>query len=264
MTWVVGATSFWGYGALYSDVQVTFRDGTSRDLLQKAYPITNFIAAGFAGSVRIGFCLLQSFAESTWLPDEALMTQAWDPVWVAHRWSGTARRVFDAAASQERALGSQFLMLGASPTEGPEFGSRMFLIRFAAPDFRPGVMGRAIMSCSIGTGSGVGAYKRSIKPLLRIASGINRAEVMNRNGWAQELAFSISRAVNRHPRDGISSHFHAVVVRRGNISTWNNDETIHHADGSVVEVRMPTVAQSYEEFMALAEISHLGAACATC
>jgi len=249
---------------LYSDIRVTFSDGTNHDILQKAYPITNFIAAGFAGSVRIGFCLLQSLAESTWLPDEAQSTQAWDPVWVAERWSGTARRIFDAAPSQERALGSQFLMLGASPTEGPEFGSRMFLVRFAAPDFRPGIMGRVIMSCSIGTGSGVEEYKRSIKPLLRLTSGINRAEVMNPNGWAQELAFSISRAVNWHPKDGISSHFHAVVVRRGSLSTWNNDETIHHADGSVVEVRMPPVAYSYEEFLALAEKYRSEASCATC
>jgi hypothetical protein len=80
MTWVVGATSFFGYGALYSDIRVTFSDGTNEDILQKAYPITNFIAAGFAGSVRIGFCLLQSLAESTWLPDQVESTHAWDPV----------------------------------------------------------------------------------------------------------------------------------------------------------------------------------------
>ena len=60
MTWVVGAPSVFGYGALYSDVQVTFADGNTRDLVQKAYPLSNFIAAGFAGSVRVGFMLLQS------------------------------------------------------------------------------------------------------------------------------------------------------------------------------------------------------------
>jgi hypothetical protein len=264
MTWVVGATSFFGYGALYSDIRVTFSDGTTQDVLQKAYPITNFIAAGFAGSVRIGFCLLQSLAQSTWLPDEAQSTQAWDPIWVAKRWSGIAREVFNACPADEKALGAQFLMLGASPTEGLEFGSRMFLVRFAAPDFRPGIMGRVTMSCSIGTGSGVGEYKRSIKPLLRVASGINRAEVMNRNGLAQELVFSISRAVNWHPRDGISSHFHAVVVRRGSMSTWNNDENIYHADGSVVKVRMPPVARSYDEFLELAKRTRSVASCAIC
>jgi hypothetical protein len=128
----------------------------------------------------------------------------------------------------------------------------MFLVRFAAPQFRPGIMGRFLMSCSSGTGAGIQQYKHSIKPLIRLASGINRAEVMNPNGWAQELALSISRAVSWHPTSGISSHFHAVVVRRGTISTWNNDENVHYPDGSMVEIRMPPVARSYEEFFAMA------------
>lgn len=147
MTWVVGATSLFGYGALYSDIKVTFSDGTTGDILQTAYPITNFIAAGFSGSVRIGFALLQSLADSTQLPDEVLLSQAWDPIWVAQHWSGIARRVFEGAAPEEKALGSQFLMLGASPTQGASFGSRMFIVRFAAPQFHPGIMGRFVMSC---------------------------------------------------------------------------------------------------------------------
>jgi len=100
MTWVVGATSMFGYGALYSDVQVTFADGTTKDLIQKAYPITNFIAAGFSGSVRVGFSLLQSLAECTLLPDEALRTQAWDPVWVAKRWGLSQSRCFNPLQSR--------------------------------------------------------------------------------------------------------------------------------------------------------------------
>ena len=126
MTWVVGATSMWGYGALYSDIQVTYPDGTTKDLIQKAYPITNFIAAGFAGSVRIGFTLLQSLAEYTLLPDDVLRTQAWDPLWVARRWSPIAKSVFDSAPSLEKALGARMLLVGASPTENAGAGARMF------------------------------------------------------------------------------------------------------------------------------------------
>src|SRR5450759_2701557 len=97
MTWVVGATSVFGYGALYSDVQVTFADGSTRDLVQKAYPLGNFIAAGFAGSVRIGFKLLQSLAVFLVLPDEALGSHASDPIWVATQWAPIARSVFEGA-----------------------------------------------------------------------------------------------------------------------------------------------------------------------
>src|SRR5205823_6129667 len=115
-----------------------------------------------AGPVLIGFSLLQSLAESTMLPDEVAQTHAWDPVWVAKRWQPAARSVFESAPAGERALGAQLLLLGASPTEKAGLGSRMFLIRFAAPEFHPGIMGKFLMSCSIGSGSGVEEYKRSI------------------------------------------------------------------------------------------------------
>jgi hypothetical protein len=140
----------------------------------------------------------------------------------------------------------------------------MFLVRFTAPHFTPGIMGRFIMSCSIGSGSNVLEYKQWIKPHIRFMSGIHQAEVMNHNGWAQELAFSISRAVNRRPHSGISRHFHGIVVRRGELSTWNNDERIYHPDGSVAEVRMPLMARSYEEFVEFARKAGCEAGGALC
>lgn len=39
MTWVCAASTIYGYGGLYSDVQVTFPDESTADLIQKAYPI---------------------------------------------------------------------------------------------------------------------------------------------------------------------------------------------------------------------------------
>src|SRR5688500_10402051 len=38
MTWVLGAGVMWGYGALISDVRVTWPDGRHLDALQKIYP----------------------------------------------------------------------------------------------------------------------------------------------------------------------------------------------------------------------------------
>jgi hypothetical protein len=125
-------------------------------------------------------------------------------------------------------------------------------------------MGRFIMSCSIGSGSGVLEYKHRIKPHIRFMSGIHRAEIMNPNGWAQQLALSISRAVADHPHSGISRHFHVIIVRRGQVLTGNNDERIHYPDGSIVEVRMPPVSQGYEDFRRLAALARCEAACAAC
>ena len=60
MTWVIGASSIFDYGAMMSDVRVTFEDGSERDLVQKAYPVGPYIVAGFAGSVRIGVIILDN------------------------------------------------------------------------------------------------------------------------------------------------------------------------------------------------------------
>jgi hypothetical protein len=58
MTWVIGASSIWGSGVMLSDVRVTFANGREVDLIKKAFPVGRFICAGFAGSVQIGFQLI--------------------------------------------------------------------------------------------------------------------------------------------------------------------------------------------------------------
>jgi hypothetical protein len=55
-----------------------------------------------------------------------------------------------------------------------------------------------------------------------------------------------------------------LIVRRGSILVENSDENIYPPDGSCIEIRMPQVARSYEEFLKLAEsVGHdaAGAAC---
>jgi hypothetical protein len=79
MTWVIGASSIFDYGAMMSDVRVTFRDGRERDLVQKAYPVGPYIVAGFAGSVRIGFQMLESLAKFLIVPPNAPQPGAWEP-----------------------------------------------------------------------------------------------------------------------------------------------------------------------------------------
>ena len=75
MTWILGAGIPFGYGALVSDVRVTWRNGTTRDVLQKIYPVGSMLMAGFAGSVEMGFCLVGDMARSMRLPEGRM----WDP-----------------------------------------------------------------------------------------------------------------------------------------------------------------------------------------
>jgi hypothetical protein len=264
MTWVVAASTIYGYGALYSDVQVTFPDGNTKDLLQKAYPLSNFIAAGFAGSVNIGFRLLQSLSDFTTLPSDTANCFAWDPLWVSANWSSIAKSVFDRAPTGEKALGSQILMVGVSPDKTCGLGAKVYFTRFCAPEFRPGIMSHAIKLCSIGTGAGIAEYKRGIRPLFRLTSGILQAEVGQQGGWARQLGFSISRKLTDYPRRGISRHIHIIIIMRGAILVETNDENIYAGDASRIEIRMPQVAQGYEQFIALAASSGHDAVGATC
>ncbi|WLT32332.1 hypothetical protein [Geothrix sp. PMB-07] len=253
MTWVVGASSIFGYGALFSDVQVTFSDGTTKDLLQKAYPIGNYIGAGFSGSVLIGFNLLQSLSNFIDLPENAENLVAWDPIWVSTNWAPVAKAIFASAPLRERKLGASLLIVGVSPNQDRDLGPRVYISRFTAPDFCPGILSKPSMLCSIGSGTGVAAYKQSIKPLFRFSSGILQAEVGQPNGWARAMGFSISRTLADHPRDGISRHVHTVIIRRGSLLVEMNDERIHKPDGTIINIQMPKVAQNYEDFLALAE-----------
>lgn len=189
VTWVCAASTIFGYGALYSDVQVTFPDGHTKDLLQKAYPVGNFVAAGFAGSVRIGFRLLQSLSDFVALPPEDARIMAWEPAWVSGQWAPIAKSLFDREPSSEKSLGSRILVVGASPTEACGLGAKIYFTRFASPDFQPCLMSRAIKTCSIGSGAGISEYKQHLKPHFRLAAGIHRAEIGHQNGWLARLAF---------------------------------------------------------------------------
>jgi hypothetical protein len=48
----MGASSIFGYGAIISDVRVTFADGSEKDMVQKAYSLGPYIVGGFAGPIK--------------------------------------------------------------------------------------------------------------------------------------------------------------------------------------------------------------------
>ena len=265
MTWVIGAASLLSTGALISDVRVRLSTGETREMLQKAYPICNYMAAGFAGSVRIGFQLLNCLSELTsppGVPDGFMV----DPVEVAEVWSPIAQAAFRGAPPEERAVGSQILIVGVSPVEdigGPEL-PRIFVIRSVAPDFVPRKMRPTTGMLGIGTGSSVPHYKRALRPLFRLTSGIQHAHMIGLHGWAQQFTFSATIAIRDYPDFGISESLHVVAIRRGQMITLNNDMTTYPPNQPPVELQMPRVATKWEEFTQLAEAANVPAAAASC
>jgi hypothetical protein len=265
MTWVIGASSIFGTGALISDTRVRFTDGTTAELLQKAYPVSNYIAAGFAGSVRIGFELIDSLRSAMVVPD-GTGPYAWDPRPVAVHWRATAQQIFRDAPAEERSLGSQVLLVGPSPTEhmgAPQF-PRMEIARATSPDFTPRFSKPALAVRHIGSGGRVSDYKRAIKPLFRLSSGIHKAHIAGIHEWARQLAFSITITVRDYPNHGISEHFHVVAVRLGDMAVFTNDMTTYLKDDTSLALKMPPVARSWPEFVDMAGAHRTSAPGATC
>ena len=80
-----------GYGFGISDVRVTLGDGTEVDCLQKLYSIGRHVAAGFAGSVIIGFAMIDELRRLAAYEDERM---ACDPLAIEKQWPDQARRIF--------------------------------------------------------------------------------------------------------------------------------------------------------------------------
>jgi len=138
MTWVIGACPLLGaYAITVSDIQVTFPDGRTFDLVRKAYPVGPNLIGGFAGSAYIGFELLRSVAGFLRLPKGTPENTGWHPVWVAESWSPIARNVFERADERQQKLGSQFIIVGPDPIEDVGIPSRAmpYLCKFSAPNF---------------------------------------------------------------------------------------------------------------------------------
>ncbi len=59
MTWVIGMAGHFIGGVLLSDIRVTFKGQPARDLIRKIHQVGPNVVIGFAGSVRLGFSLVE-------------------------------------------------------------------------------------------------------------------------------------------------------------------------------------------------------------
>jgi hypothetical protein len=258
MTWVIGASSIFGYGAMMSDVRVTFSDGTTCDLLQKAYPVGPYIVGGFAGSVRIGFQMLASLAEFLIVPPNAPQPGAWEPEWVAQHWKPIAFQIFATADMLEQALRCQILLVGISNKIDPEVAAnprgvqmpRACIVRFSSPDFDPVITTRRLSVDHIGSGGGVEHYTKMMQHHFELDSESLKAEMGALGMWPKMLGHSIARVVAEQPIEGVSPHVHILVCSNGQIFTMTNDETRYPSGGGEpIEFKMSEVARSYREFL---------------
>ena len=264
MTWIVGRTIPFGYSVALSDIRVTLGDGREVDCLQKIYPVGPFIAMGFAGSVSIGFAMIER-ARQLMNPLETGM--AWEPDVVAEWWPSDAREVFAAMSSEAQENGCHLLMIGAHPSKnnGDSSWAMSYVFRFRSPNFEA-TSTRADEVVSIGSGEGVTEYMNALERMGGIseeAFQFLQLEQIRPGGSAWGLMQSISHVVESTPTPGISHHLHVCLALRGEIRlSTNNRETI--GGDTSTDVVMPPVATTMEQLIVMLNLSAEAAADARC
>jgi len=262
MTWIVGAAAPLGYAVGISDIRVTFRDGSDRDCLQKIYPMARFIAAGFAGSVRTGFAMLESSAH---LLRDAPDGSAFFPQEVVDCFSPLARDVFPSFPPDERAWHSHLMLLAAHPTEdvGIPGYARCSVHILKSLDFVPNIVpiGQVV---SIGSGSVFPPYQEVVASFSSNLMSLMQMEVAGIGASSVLLSMAMQKTIERNPSPGISSHAHICLVYRGVVDVRPNNCDQYPQSGEKIEFRMPQVATSWSEFTQMVSGESHSAEGATC
>ena len=233
------------------------------ELVRKAYVVGNYVAAGFAGSVQIGFQMINSLTEALAVP-KGMAGNSWDLRLIAPQWAPTARSIFRHAHADEQSLGCQLLLVGASPAgqSGSPF-PRIDVARLAAPEFRPR-FSSGLSIRHVGRGAQVAQYRRSMRPLFRLGSSIHQAHVIGLHEWARQLAFGVTIATRKRLQLSVSDHLHVIAVRLGDSAVYTNDMTTYAGEGPPMVLKMPSVANSWEQFTSLARAANAEPAGAAC
>jgi hypothetical protein len=228
MTWVVGAVAPFGYGIGISDIRVTLANRMELDCLQKIYPVGRFLALGFAGSVAIGFAMVDKLTELLYSADES---RAWDPTVVANWWRSDARQVFQQFPSIERDSHSHLILIGTHPTQnnGDSDWPTAYVYTFRSPDFEPLRSGAGEV-VAIGSGNFEPMCREAVH---RISSdhearfNIWKGEQGVSGGMGTMLGWQLTMILKETQPQGISSHLHYCWVYRGRIVVrTNNHATI--------------------------------------
>ncbi len=259
MTWVVGFPSVFGYAVGVSDIRVTWSStGKESDCLRKVFPVGPNLAAGFAGSVELGFRMISDMQQAfSGLPPG----NAWFPRTAAQQWFRRGRRIFSIAEPHLQALGCEIILLGVSPAEnaGDAPWGKTWAVVMRAPEFTPEIAPTS-RCVSIGSGSQAAPYVEYLEQINAEPFSILQSEVGTPGGSGLSLAIGITQVVSAHPRPGISPHFHIVLVGRDGVRIGNNDHSEYPQSGPPIHVRMPKVATTWKEFQTLSHTEGLSAA----
>jgi hypothetical protein len=226
VTWIVGTPTICGYGFALSDIRVTLKDGRELDCLQKIYPVGRHLAAGFAGSVGIGFAMMSELRRLTSYKDDRM---ACDPDAVAAQWPGCAQSIFESFPKEERDLKCHLMLICSHPVahNGNPAWPRACVMIFKSPDF--------IVECvpihqlgSIGSGD---AYEPCRSVVNRFMDDYKFREILmkgesgTQGGMGTMLGINLTTTLKEVQPRGVSPHLHYCWVYRGRTIIQTNDHT---------------------------------------
>jgi len=216
-----------GYGFGISDVRVTLGDGEEVDCLQKIHPIGRHFAAGFAGSVAIGFAMVEELRRLSSYADERI---ACDPRAAFREWPACARSVFSRFDRTEQNGGCHLMLIMVHPQEhvGNPAWPRSFVYIFKSPDFE----GESVAIHTLGSIGSGNAYPRCRTAIESFAADRSRerlywqGEMGCQGGMASMLGVSLTDILKEVQPRGVSSHMHYCWVYRGQTIIKANDHTV--------------------------------------
>jgi hypothetical protein len=227
MTWIVGAPTMFGYGFGISDVRVSVGDVGVADCLQKIHPIGRYIAAGFAGSVKIGFEMIDELRRLTAFSDERI---ACDPRAVFEQWAACARAAFSRSEAEEQDGGCDLMLIMAHPQEhvGNPAWPRSFVYIFRSPDFE----GENVPVHSLGSIGSGNDFERCRQAIESFGADRSREQLFMQGemgcpgGMASMLGTSLTDILKEVQPESVSAHLHYCWVYRGRTIIKENNHTV--------------------------------------
>lgn len=218
------------------------------DCLQKIYHVGNHVVAGFSGSVFIGFELINDL---NLFPPKGYENYYVNPYEIAEAWPKRAREIFNSSPTKEKEGGVSILMVIAYPSDSAIFDN-ICIIEFSAPLFEPIIKNSVKNIMSIGSGAGVKEYIEAIEqisfdPIHPLRDPSLMAEIRHPGISAGSFARYLFSQLEKTPQNGISKNLHIATVNSNGVLITNNDMGICYPNQERIELKMPKVAQSYEE-----------------
>ena len=215
------------------------------------------LLAGFAGSVKIGFTLLQALAdESAKLPQN----KAWNLNAISNTWwPRVARRTYSSADKIEQGLSSQIILTGAHPNKNQDPFPQVEMLTFSAPDFQPQ---KSATIASIGCGARAPDYMKIVEDAFaKPDPEFLMLYELGPLGLATGVGVTLQEAIRENPIPGISLFFQVGVVSRG-FCNFVQSGAYFKEDGT--EAKFPEVARDYNSFVQFCENNRCSAAAAVC